>query len=300
LFVVALDRSQPRNAEEEVSTQPSCWRRASELAAHSPVPDRGTRVALTGCGTSYYMAAAAASWREGAGWGESDAFPASEMPAGRNYDLVVAISRSGTTTEVLRLISALPPATEVLAVTTSTETPLARAAAHTVALSFADEDAVVQTRFATSVLAWWRAHLGHDVERLASEAEGALRAPLPEGLGTYRQFVFLGQGAAAGLAGEAGLKFREAARAWSEAYPAMEFRHGPISLLEKGSLVWSLGHLPPGLPEEVRESGASLEVSGADPMVELVRAQRGAIALAKAKGFDPSRPRRLSRSVVLS
>jgi fructoselysine-6-P-deglycase FrlB-like protein len=222
------------------------------------------------------------------------------MPTGRHYDTVVAISRSGTTTEVLRLISALPSSTEVLAVTASPESPLASAATHVVALSFADEEAVVQTRFATSVLAWWRAHLGHNVERLATEAATALRAAVPEGLAAYRQFVFLGQGAASALAGEAGLKFREAALAWSEAYPAMEFRHGPISLLEASSLVWSLGDLPPGLPEEVHSSGASLELSGADPMVDLVRAQRAAIALAEAKGLDPSCPRRLSRSVVLS
>jgi len=34
-------------------------------------------------------------------------------------------------------------------------------------------------------------------------------------------------------------------------------------------------------------------------MVELVRAQLAAIALAEVKGIDPSRPRRLSRSIVL-
>lgn len=294
------DRAESRTVGEEVDTQPDCWRRASELAVGGYVPDRGTRVALIGCGTSFYMAQAAAAWREAAGWGDTDAFPASEMPTGRHYDMVVAISRSGTTTEVLRLVSALPSSTEVLAVTASPESPLARVAAHVVALSFADEEAVVQTRFATSVLAWWRAHLGHKVEFLAAEAEAALRAPLPEGLHAYRQFVFLGRGPASALASEAGLKFREAALAWSEAYPAMEFRHGPISLLEDSSLVWSLGDLPPGLPEEVQDSGASLELSGVDPMVELVRAQRAAIALAEAKGLDPSRPRRLSRSVMLS
>lgn len=285
---------------DEVSTQPECWRRAGELAAVGHVPDRGTRVALTGCGTSFYMAQAAAAWREAAGWGDTDAFPASEMPTGRHYDTVVAISRSGTTTEVLRLVSALPSRTEVLAVTANHENPLAQVATHTVALSFADEEAVVQTRFATSVLAWWRAHLGHEVQPLAAEAAAALRAPLPEALTGYRQFVFLGRAAASALASEAALKFREAALAWSEAYPAMEFRHGPISLLENSSLVWSLGDLPPGLAEEVLDSGASLEVSNLDPMVELVRVQRAAIAFAEAKGLDPSHPRRLSRSVVLS
>ena len=42
-----------------------------------------------------------AAMRESAGHGETDAFAASEYRFGRRYDRVVAISRSGTTTEVL-------------------------------------------------------------------------------------------------------------------------------------------------------------------------------------------------------
>jgi fructoselysine-6-P-deglycase FrlB-like protein len=168
-------------------------------------------------------------------------------------------------------------------------------------LPFADEQAVVQTRFATSVLALWRAHLGHDIERLAVLAEERLTAPLPSGLGNYRQIVFLGQGPGTGLAEEAALKLREASLMWTEAYPAMEYRHGPISLLEAHSLVWSLDEMPDGLSEDVLVSGATLELPapGGDPMAELVRAQRAAIAIAGTKGIDPSRPRRLSRSIVL-
>ncbi len=45
----------------------------------------------------------------------------------------------------------------------------------------------------------------------------------------YRRIVFLGAGWTVGLASEAALKLREAAGAWTESYPAMEYRHGPIS-----------------------------------------------------------------------
>ena len=285
----------------EVNSQPDCWRRAAELAATGGLPDHGTRIALVGCGTSRYMAEAVAAWREGAGLGESDAFAASEMPQGRAYDFVVAISRSGTTTDILRLMETMSSRTTVVAITGSESTPVAKAAARNISLPFADEQAVVQTRFATSVCALWRAHLGHDVERLASLAEQRLAAPLPAGLGNFRQFVFLGHGAAVGLANEAALKLREASLSWSEAYPAMELRHGPISLLEAHSLVWSLDELPAGLDEEVEASGATLELPapGGDPLAELVRAQRAAIALAQGKGIDPSQPRRLARSIVL-
>ena len=285
----------------EVNSQPDCWRRAAEVAAAGGLPEHGSRVALVGCGTSRYMAEAVAAWREGAGLGESDAFAASEMPHGRAYDFVVAISRSGTTTEILRVIDETPSHTTVMAITGSDSTPVARAAAHNISLPFADEQAVVQTRFATSVCALWRAHLGHDVEHLAKLAEHSLAATLPVGLTNYRQFVFLGRGAGAGLANEAALKLREASLSWSEAYPAMELRHGPISLLETHSLVWSLSELPEGLDQEVQASGATLELPspGGDPLAELVRAQRAAIALAQSKGIDPSQPRGLARSIVL-
>lgn len=286
--------------EKELLSQPVCWREAAGLARQSPLPGDNSRVALVGCGTSFHVAQAVAAWREAAGRGESDAFAASEMPVRRRYDVVVAVSRSGTTTEVLRLIEALPAGQEVLAITADAGSPVATAARRCVALPFADEQAVVQTRFATSVLALWRAHFGHDVEGLSRAAEGRLRAPLPDRLTSYRQFVFLGTGPGVGLAAEACLKFREAALAWAESYAAMEFRHGPISLLDSHSLVWSLGELPAGLADEVRESGAALEVPATDPMAELVRAQRAAVELGKSKGLDPSRPRRLARSVVLS
>jgi fructoselysine-6-P-deglycase FrlB-like protein len=286
---------------DEVNSQPSCWLHAGQMAADGGLPEHGSRIALVGCGTSRYMAEAIAAWREEGGFGESDAFAASEMPLGRHYDIVVAISRSGTTTEVLRLIEALSPRTEILSVTGAESTPIAKAATRNISLPFADEESVVQTRFATSVLALWRSHLGHDVEHLADLARGKLGAPLPDRLGDYKQFVFLGQGAGVGLANEAALKLREASLSWSESYPSMELRHGPISLLEAHSLVWSLSDLPVGLEEDVLASGATLELPSpdGDPMVELVRAQLAAIALAHIKGIDPSRPRGLSRSIVL-
>ena len=88
---------------QEVASQPDRWRRAVALAAGvAPVlPALGERVAVVGCGTSLYVARAYAGLREEAGQGETDAFPASEFPAGRSYDRVVAISRSGTTSEVV-------------------------------------------------------------------------------------------------------------------------------------------------------------------------------------------------------
>ncbi|MEO9010692.1 MAG: sugar isomerase [Nakamurella sp.] len=299
--------SQPEAAafvSAEIGSQPDVWLQAAELAASSAavLPQRGERIAVVGCGTSAFIAQAYASYREAAGHGETDAFVASEypmVPQPRAYDRVVAITRSGTTTEVLDLFEALPASQRTLAIVGDPASPGATAANDAVLMPFADEKSVVQTRFATSVLSLLRAGLGHDISALAEQARSALAAPLPDGWDSFVQFVFLGRGAGVGLATEAGLKMREAAIAWAESYPAMDYRHGPISLAEKHSLVWFLTEPPIGLPEQIRATGASVETTTLDPQAELVRIQRTAIAIALHRGYNPDQPRNLTRSIVL-
>ena len=91
---------------DEIASQPRCWREAVARASSSQemLPQAGESVAIIGCGTSLFMSQAFAAARESHGLGVSDAFPASEMRSARHYDRVVAISRSGTTTEVVRAL----------------------------------------------------------------------------------------------------------------------------------------------------------------------------------------------------
>jgi fructoselysine-6-P-deglycase FrlB-like protein len=111
--------------------------------------------------------------------------------------------------------------------------------------------------------------------------------------------VFLGQGWTVGLAHEAALKLREAASAWTEAYPAMEYRHGPISVAGPGTLVWAIGPVDANVLADAAGTGATIVGEGLDPMAELVLIQRMAVDLAEARGLDPDRPKHLTRSVVL-
>lgn len=286
----------------EIESQPELWSCSAALAAERRelLPQPAQRVAFFGCGTSLYVAEAVAAAREAAGQGESDAFAASEMPLGRRYDLAVAISRSGTTTEVLGLVDRLRRSVPVLALTADAQGPLARAADRTLALPFADEEAVVQTRFATCVVALLRAAIGHDLTTAVNDARRALGEEMPGWCADVSQLVFLGRGWSVGLAREAALKVREAAQAWSEAYPAMEYRHGPISVAHERTVVWSLAELPRGLSDEIGQTGATLVRPAGDPLAELVRIQRVAVAMAQARGLDPDRPAHLTRSVVLS
>ncbi|KOV77741.1 SIS domain-containing protein [Streptomyces sp. MC1] len=290
------------HVENELNSQPECWTRAAEQADRhrGALPEPGERVAVVGCGTSYFMAQAVAALREGAGQGETDAFPASEFPHGRSYDRVLALTRSGTTTEVLELLGESAGRTRTTAVTADPDTPVASAADDLVVLDFADERSVVQTRFATTALTLLRAHLGLHTDTAVADARTALATPLPEGLVECTQFTFLGRGWTVGLAHEAGLKMREASLSWTESYPAMEYRHGPISVTTEGTATWMLGAAPDGLAQQVRATGGLWIGGGLDPLAELVRVQRLAVAVAAARGLDPDRPRHLTRSVILA
>ncbi|GAA3733470.1 SIS domain-containing protein [Leifsonia bigeumensis] len=284
----------------EIAAQPESWRTAAALldAVAPALPSRGERVAIVGCGTSWFIGMSCAVLREQAGHGETDAFAGSEFPLDRDYDRVVAISRSGTTTEIVELLSRLPKHKTTL-VTAVDDSPAAQLAGAVIPLTFADEKSVVQTRFATTVLSLFRALLGAEVEKLAVQAEAALGEPI-ESLLDADQVTFVGLGPAVGLAHEAALKSREAAQLWTEAYPAMDYRHGPISIAEQGRLVWCLGPSPEGLRDEVERTGGRFVEFDLDPQAALVIAQRFAVAQAERRGLDPDHPRNLSRSVILT
>ncbi|HYB18303.1 MAG TPA: sugar isomerase [Streptosporangiaceae bacterium] len=287
---------------EEIASQPECWAKAIEMAASAgpALPARGERVAVLGCGSSLNVARCYAALREAAGHGQTDAFPASEVPVTRRYDHMVYVSRTGTTTEVLDGLRQAPPRARTTAVAADPGSPLVAEAGHVVLLDFADERSVVSSRFITSSIMLLRAHLGADVRALPEAAARELARPLPPGLAERTEFTFLGRGWAAAVADEAALKLREASRTWAESYPAMEYRHGPISVSDENTVVWALGDVPPGLLADARHTGALVIASHADPLAGLIGAQRLAAVLAGHKGIGPDQPRALSRSVILA
>ncbi len=286
---------------EEIASQPECWSKAIEMAALAgpALPAPGERVAVIGCGSSLNVARCYASLREAAGHGETDAFSASEVRY-RRYDRMVFVSRTGTTTEVLDALRRVPQGITTTAVAADPDAPLPREADTAVLLDFADERSVVSSRFITSSIVLLRAHLGEDVRALPDQAARELARPLPPGLAERTEFTFLGCGWAAAVADEAALKLREASRTWAESYPAMEYRHGPISVSDSGTVVWALGEVPSDLLADARRTGALVITSPADPLAGLIGAQRLAALLAERKGIDPDRPRALSRSVILA
>ena len=287
--------------DDEIARQPSAWRRvAATLPAHaSALPQPGERVAVVGCGTSWFIAEAYAALREGAGEGETQAFAASLFPEGRSFDRLVAITRSGTTTEILRLLE-VPRDCPTVAITADGSAPVTAAVDAPIVLDFADERSVVQTLFATTALALLRCSLGDGIAQTADRAETALGEELPPAWLSADQFTFLGDGWAHGIAREAALKMREAAQLWTEAYPGMEYRHGPIAIAQPGRVVWILGTPARGLVEDIGATGATVVCTGDDPVVDLVRVQRLAGRRASLAGLDVDAPRHLTRAVVLT
>lgn len=284
----------------ELASQPELWGRAADLTdLHSSLPKRGARVAVIGCGTSWFIAQSYASLRERSGHGETDAFAASEGLLDRGYDVIVALTRSGTTSEVLELVDRHRGRTRTIGVVGDPASPLVGMVDEAVALPFADEQSVVQTRFATTALALFRAALDEDLSSVITEAEAALAEDLAPTLLDAEQFTYLGSGWAYGLAQEAALKMREASQSWTEAYPSMEYRHGPLAIAAPGRVTWQFGPAPAGLADDISATGAHFEHGRLDPMAELIRAQRVALARALAKGLDPDHPRSLTRSVIL-
>jgi glucosamine--fructose-6-phosphate aminotransferase (isomerizing) len=286
----------------EIASQPETWARGLDLREDAVrlLAAPGERLLVIGCGTSEFVADAIAALREAAGLGETHAAYASELPVGRRYDRVVAISRSGTTTEVLQALDHYRGRARRIVVTGVPGSPAAVVADDMLLLDFADESSVVQTRFPTTLLLLARAGFGADVTRLPRACVDVVASPLPVDVAQVDHFVYLGRGWTRGLAAEAALKIREAAQAWAESYPALDYRHGPLAVAGPRSLVWIFGTPPHGLVEDIGATGAQVVHTDLDPLLQLVLAQRVAMAVAAHRGLDPDRPRHLTRSVILS
>ncbi|MFF5624919.1 SIS domain-containing protein [Microbacterium sp. LWH10-1.2] len=285
---------------EELNSQPDTWARAADLRDEQALlPAAGARIAVVGCGTSWFIAQSYAALRENAGLGETDAFAASEAFIDRDYDAVVALTRSGTTTEVLELVEKIKGRVPVVGVIGDPTSPLVSLVDEAVLLPFADEKSVVQTRFATTALALFRASLGEDLTSAIDDARGVLAGVDDDGLRDADQYSFLGRGWTIGLAHEAALKMRESSQSWTESYPSMDYRHGPIAIAAPGRVTWQFGEAPDGLAAQVEATGARFVQNPIDPMADLVRLHRVALDRAVVRGLDPDQPRNLSRSVIL-
>ncbi|MDF1602614.1 sugar isomerase [Nocardioides sp. YIM 152315] len=286
----------------ELATQPDDWMAAGEVARQHAdlLPRPGERVGVIGCGSSLYAAQSIAAMRESAGLGETDAWPGGDPVLRRPYDRVIAITRSGTTTEILTALDRLDGRVPVTVITADPASPVVERG-EVISIGFADEQSVVQSRTMTTAIALLRWHLGEDLTSAAEQARGvlALDEDWFADLRHAAQVSFVGAGWTYGLANEAALKLRESTQSWTDAWHQTEYRHGPISVAAPGRAVWALGPLIANLARDVSATGATLVHSDLDPLAELVKVHRLCVLLAGDRGLDADRPRNLTRSIVL-
>jgi len=209
---------------------------------------------FVGCGTSFYLAeAAAVSWTLLTGQ-RARAIPGSELLLFPNLFLpdashiqAVVISRSGRTSEAVRAARVLRQNLQIptVGITCAPHSELEQACEFCLVLEAADEKSTVMTRSFTSmlvalqVLAARRATNRQFLEALGAMATAfAPRIPMlahqvQEFVARYSfdDYVFLGQGPFHGIAREAALKVMEMSCSYSQFFHALEFRHGPKAIV---------------------------------------------------------------------
>jgi glucosamine--fructose-6-phosphate aminotransferase (isomerizing) len=326
----------------EIKSQAEAWAQAIELTRWASLPSASEygQVVFTGCGSTYYLSLAAAALFQKLTGRAARAAPASELLLNTRTvltdrkTLLVAISRSGTTTETVKAVEKLreEKRADVFAITNYDQI-LARLSDASIVIDKGQEESVAQTRsFASMYVAVTafcarmagRRDLLDGMQKLPETGEALigryelLAKEIGENLGLDR-FYFLGSGIRYGLACEINLKMKEMTLTHSEAFHFLEFRHGPMSMVDQKAMVVGMlsdsnrVHETKVLSEMAELGGQVVGVgeSGADiafesGIAESVRSvlylpalQLMAFYRSLAKGFNPDRPKNLAAVVQL-
>ncbi len=336
----------------EIKSQPDAWAQALDVTKISQLPkaERYSQVIFTGCGSTYYLSLAAAALYQELTGCAARAVPGGELllnpqtvvpigsvafPEGDNLRyLLVAISRSGTTTETIKAVEKFKAEKQgEVVVISNYDEALSRLADASLVIPTGQEESVAQTRsfasmyVAASGLAARMAGRGDLLdsmstlpkigERLMRDFEPAARQ-MGENL-DFDRFYFLGSGIRYGLACEANLKMKEMTLTHSEPFHFLEFRHGPMSMVNEKAVVVGLvsesnhNHEKAVLNEMQALGGKSVALgeAGVDIAFESGTPEgvRGVLYLpvlqlmafyrSLAKGLNPDRPKNLSAVVRL-
>ncbi len=266
-----MERTKTNSAEStrrEILSQTAVWADACRLLKQnnaftdSEIQRIAARqILFAGCGSTYYLSlSAAAHLRALTGW-PALALPSSELWLNTNSyapasSALVAISRSGTTTETLQAIDAYHACARgpIVTIQCVPDTPMLKSASSSFVLPSGAEQSVVQTRSFAGMLVtavglnfkWARRDdLLHALDQVPQSGARLLDAAqsLARDWGPrldLDRIYFLGSGARYGLACEASLKMKEMSLTNAEPFHSLEFRHGPKSMLGKGALVVGL------------------------------------------------------------
>ncbi len=327
---------------QEIKSQTEAWAQALDVTRSASLPKAADyeQVVFTGCGSTYYLSLAAAALYQELTGRSARAVPGSELLLNTptvltsEKTLLVSISRSGTTTETVKAAQKFKGEQrgDVVVISNYDEV-LSHSADFNLLIDKGQEESVAQTRsFASmfvAVSAFCARMAGRDDlldsmrglptagDRLMSRYESFAKS-LGENL-DFDRFYFLGSGVRYGLACEVNLKMKEMTLTHSEPFHVLEFRHGPMSMVNQKAVVLgllsdanrvheakvlsemkALGGTVTGLGEanaEIAfESGVAESVRGVLylPVLQLMAYYRSV-----AKGLNPDRPSNLTAVVKL-
>jgi glutamine---fructose-6-phosphate transaminase (isomerizing) len=315
--------------EQTILKQFDFWQQALtlDLSAAQLLPGP---VVVIGCGTSYYLAQSIA-----AALNQNPNHSAIAVPSGewhlRRHDYIgdtkvqiLALSRSGSTTETIAAAKASLEAGErVIGISCEPNSELAKVSSQCIYAPTHPLEDIVMTTSASLMLLVGLALAGQKITSQQIQAAQKLledhKNHFDRLIQNRSHFVYLGGGALYGIASEGALKLMEMSLSFSQAYHPLEYRHGPISLIDEHSLVVML-YSPDTLEQEsklvteLREKGAKVIGFGGvgDLNLELSETSslRGLIALptlqwlgervAQSKGLNTREPRHLTKVVVLA
>ena len=330
---------------KEIKSQPEAWAQALDVTNASRLPKAGdyNQVLFTGCGSTYYLSLAAAALYQELTGRAARAVPAGELllntqnvvsRIGNPTYLLVAISRSGTTTETVKAVEKFKQERrgDVVVITNYDEV-LSRLADINIVIPKGQEESVAQTRsFASmyvAVTAFCARMAGRGdlveamnqlpvIGKLVIGNYESWAKSIGENL-SFDRFYFLGSGIRYGLACEVNLKMKEMTLTHSEPFHFLEFRHGPMSMVNENTVV--VGMLSDanrvheakvlaemealgGTVASLGEKDANVQFESGIP--ELVRGvlylpvlQLMAFYRSLAKGLNPDRPNNLAAVVKL-
>jgi glucosamine--fructose-6-phosphate aminotransferase (isomerizing) len=250
----------------EISTQTEAWSQGIEKTLASSIPEGKDydQVLFTGCGSTYYLSLAAASLYQELTGRIARAVPGGELllnsqtvfsqtnEISNKRTLLVAVSRSGTTTETVKAVEKFKREKrgDVIVISNYDET-LSKLGDISIVIPKGQEVSVAQTRsFASMYVAATafcarmagRDDLVNAMSSLPAAGQGLIQKyegvsrEIGENL-SFDRFYFLGSGIRYGLACEVNLKMKEMTLTHSEPFHFLEFRHGPMSMVKKSAVV---------------------------------------------------------------
>lgn len=329
-----------RNFEREIREQPDVWERLahSDAAARLASAIDGD-VVLVGSGSSLFAGqlGAIAFRRRGI---TAHALAATEARGDNrayHHRIVIAVSQSGRSTDVLEALDALQPRCTI-ALTNTADSPLGARADLTLDVGAGREVAIPATKSVSATIAILLSaatllggERSRDAQTLIDTAQ-TIRGWLDdsaayqdvkaaaEQIAARRDVMILGTDYGAPIAREAALKFKEATYLHAEGFDAGEFRHGSAAMVDATGVI--IGIMDDDAMRVVARPLREIVATGAlryaigtttidgverlgplvpDPfntLAWLVTVQLLALYTARARGIDSDAPRGLTKAVV--